>query len=70
LLLFNRRNLAYAGVLVWALFGIRAAYETVPVIATTAVIAAGLIVVLALVGYWRTRNLEPTASDAVAQVAL
>lgn len=56
MLLFNRRNLAYAGVLVWALFGIRAAYPTVAVVANTAVIAAILILILALVGYWRTRT--------------
>lgn len=56
LLLFNRRNLAYAGVLVWALFGIRAAYPDVPVVANTAVIAAALIVIFALLGYWRTRR--------------
>lgn len=55
-LFFNRRNLAYAGVLVWALFGIRAAYTDVALIANTAVIAAVLITLLALVGYWRTRQ--------------
>ena len=53
--LVNRRSLAYAGVLVWALFGIRAAYPTVPIIATTAVIAAILIILLAILGYIRTR---------------
>ncbi len=56
LLLVNRRSLAYAGVLVWALFGIRAAYPDVGVVANTAVIAAVLIVVLAVVGYARTRG--------------
>ncbi|MCB8944503.1 MAG: tryptophan-rich sensory protein [Ardenticatenaceae bacterium] len=60
-LLFNRRNLAYAGVLIWALFGIRAAYPEMGVIANTAVIAAILIAVLALIGYWRTRQPEPVA---------
>ncbi|MCA9999736.1 MAG: hypothetical protein KDE56_28430 [Anaerolineales bacterium] len=54
--LVNRRSLAYAGVLVWALFGIRAAYPAVPVIATTAVIAALLIIALAILGYIRTRS--------------
>jgi hypothetical protein len=53
--LFSRRNLAYAGVLIWALFGIRAAYPAVPVVANTAVIAAALILALALLGYWRTQ---------------
>ena len=57
LLLFNRRNLSYAGVLVWALFGIRAAYPAVDIVANTAVIAAVLIVILALGGYWRTRRI-------------
>ena len=60
-LLINRRNLAYAGVLVWALFGIRSAYATVPVVANTAVIAAALVVALALLGYWRTRGGVETA---------
>ena len=55
-LLINRRNLAYAGVLVWALFGIRSAYATVPMVANTAVIAAALVVALALLGDWRTRG--------------
>jgi len=63
LLLFNRRNLAYAAVLVWALFGIRAAYPDVAVIANTAVIAALLIIILALVGYWRTRKIASLDMD-------
>ncbi|MBK8986858.1 MAG: tryptophan-rich sensory protein [Chloroflexi bacterium] len=60
-LLINRRNLAYAGVLVWALFGIRAAYPDVAVVANTAVLSAALVVVLALLGYWRTRRMQVTA---------
>jgi hypothetical protein len=59
-LLFNRRNLAYAGVLIWALFGIRTAYAEIDVIANTAVIATILIVIFAFIGYWRTRQSEPT----------
>ncbi|MCB8926672.1 MAG: tryptophan-rich sensory protein [Ardenticatenaceae bacterium] len=59
LILVNRRNLAYAGVLVWALFGIRAAYPSVDIVANTAVISATLILILAFVGYWRTREEEP-----------
>ena len=59
LILVNRRNLAYAGVLVWALFGIRAAYPSVDIVANTAVISATLIIILAFVGYWRTREEEP-----------
>lgn len=57
-LLVNRRNLAYAGVLVWALFGIRAAFTDTAVIANTALIAAVMIAALALVGYYRTRPSE------------
>jgi translocator protein len=63
LLLHNRRNLAYAGVLVWALFGIRAAYPAVPVVANTAVIAAVLIILFALLGYWQTRHQSPVAGS-------
>jgi hypothetical protein len=60
ILLFNRRNLPYAGVLVWALFGIRTAYPQISMIANTAVIAAALIIIFALVGYIRTRQTQPT----------
>jgi hypothetical protein len=55
-LLVNRRNLAYAGVLVWAFFGIRAAFPAVAVVANTALVAAVLVVLLAFVGYYRTRQ--------------
>jgi hypothetical protein len=55
-LLINRRNLAYAGVLVWALFGIRAAFPAAAIIANTALVAAVLIVALAFIGYYRTRQ--------------
>ncbi len=69
LLLYNRRNLAYAGVLVWALFGIRAASAVdAPNVATSAVIAAVLIAGLALLGYWRTRRQAPEL-PLVAQAA-
>ena len=57
--LVNRRSLAYAGVLIWALFGIRAAYPEVAVVANTAVLAAVLILGLALLGYWRTQPAPP-----------
>ncbi len=62
LLLFNRQNLAYAGVLVWALFGIRTAQADVALVANTAVIAAVLIIILALVGTWRTRQAAPSTT--------
>jgi len=54
LLLFTRRDFAYAGVLVWALFGIRAAHDAVPLIATVSVLTAVFIIGLAFVGYYRT----------------
>lgn len=53
LLLFNRTAIPYAAVLVWALFGIRAAHIDVPLVASTAVLAATLITILALVGAFR-----------------
>jgi hypothetical protein len=59
LLLFNRRDLAYGGVLVWALFGIRAAYPDVAVVAVTALAAAGLVALLSLTGAWRTHPSAP-----------
>ncbi len=55
-LLYGRRNLTYAGVLVWALFGIRAAYPDEAVISVTAVAAATLVVVFAVIGYLRTQR--------------
>ncbi len=61
-LLFNRRNLAYAGVLIWALFGIRAAYTDIALIANTAVLSAVLIALFALIGYVRTRRSQEAAS--------
>ena len=57
-LLINRRNAAYAGVLVWALFGIRAS-ATVAGESTLAAVAVGaalVIAALAILGYWRTRE--------------
>lgn len=68
LFLYNRRNLAYAGVLVWALFGIRNAYPDEPVIATTALVTAGVIVLVAVVGYLRTPS-APTAGEPKAATA-
>jgi len=68
-LLFNRRNLAYAGVLIWALFGIRSAYPDVALIANTAVVSAVLIAFFALVGYLRTRRPQEAASGPEAFAA-
>ncbi len=66
LLLWNRRDFAYAGVLVWALFGIRAAQAGEPLVANTAVAAAALIVVLAVVGYFRTRQQNGAVTPKMA----
>ena len=65
LLLYRRRNLAYAAVLVWAFLGIRAAYPTIDVIATTALVATVLVAALALVGYART---QPQAASSPPSV--
>lgn len=62
-LLVNRRNLAYAGVLVWAFFGIRAAFPDEAIIANTALAAAVLVTLLALLGYYRTRRAESQATS-------
>lgn len=59
LMLRKRRNLTYAGVLIWALFGIRAAFLTIAVIANTALIAALIIAALAILGYVQTRESHP-----------
>lgn len=53
LLLLRRSDPAYAGVLVWALFGIRAAQGDVPLVANSALIAAALIVLLVLLSWLR-----------------
>lgn len=66
LLLFNRRDFAYAGVLVWALFGIRAAQTAEPLVATVAVVTAVLITVLAFIGYFRTRKTNGTMTPKMA----
>ena len=52
-LLYNRRSLPYAGVLIWALFGIRSAFTDVALVANMALIASALIAVAAAVGYVR-----------------
>jgi hypothetical protein len=66
LLLFNRRDFAYAGVLVWALFGIRAAQTAEPLVATVAVVTAVLITALAFIGYFRTRKTNGTLTPKMA----
>jgi hypothetical protein len=69
LLLINRRNLAYAGVLVWALFGIRASATASGemTLAIIAVVAAVLIAAIALIGYWRTRADSETNRATLSQ---
>jgi hypothetical protein len=66
LLLFNRRDFAYAGVLVWALFGIRAAQSAEPLLATVSVVTAVLITALAFIGYFRTRKTNGTMTPKMA----
>ncbi len=64
LLLYNRRDLAYAAVLVWAFFGIRAAYPDEALITSGALVAAALVIMVAVVGWWRTRR--PDLTDSLA----
>lgn len=68
ILLVQRRNLAYSGVLVWAFFGIRAAFANEALIANTALVAAVLVVALAFIGYYRTRpsELQPSIQTQAA----
>jgi benzodiazapine receptor len=66
-LLANRRDVAYAGVLVWALFGIRAAYPGEALIANTALISAAAVAALALAGAWRTRKPESQLAPSPAR---
>lgn len=66
ILLFNRRDFGYAGVLVWALFGIRAAYVDVPLVANTAVFTAVAIALLAVAGFLNTRREQQKGSNQQA----
>lgn len=66
ILLLNRRDFAYAGVLIWALFGIRAGQSAEPLLTTTAVIAALLIAALAFVGYFRYRKANEASAAKLA----
>lgn len=68
LLLMRRSDPAYAGVLIWALFGIRAAYPDVALIATSALIAAGIIALLAVLAWYR-RLRRPAAATGQMQAA-
>lgn len=56
ILLINRRNLSYAAVLIWALFGIRANFAQEAIVANTAIASALLIAILAIAGTIRTRH--------------
>lgn len=62
LLLISRRDLGYAGVLVWALMGIRTAWADTAMIANAALIAAILVLALAAAGFLRTRGELPGAA--------
>ncbi len=62
LLLISRRDLAYAGVVVWALMGIRSAWADTALIANVALIAAILVAALAAAGFLRTRGVPDGAA--------
>ncbi len=55
-LLLRRSDPAYSGVLIWALFGIRAAHSATPLIANSALVAAGLIALFTAVAWNRNRR--------------
>lgn len=59
-LLVNRIDFAYAGVIVWALLAIMVKHMAIALVANTAVAAAVLVVVFALVGWYRNRNQKET----------
>ena len=65
LLLLRRSDPAYAGVLIWALFGIRAAFADVSLIATSALIAGAIIALLALVAWLRAVRRQSTTPGQV-----
>lgn len=67
LLLLRRSDLAYAAVLVWALFGIRAAYPEISLIATSALLAAAAIALLALFSWFRRSRTLASSGDNVQQ---
>ncbi len=65
LLLLRRSDLAYAAVLVWALFGIRAAYTEINLIATSALVAAAAITLMALFSWFRSTRTANPSHDTV-----
>lgn len=67
LLLLRRSDLAYAAVLVWALFGIRAAYPDINLIATSALLAAAAIALMALISWVRSTRTPNLSDDNVQQ---
>jgi len=68
-LLFNRRDFAYAGVLIWALFGIRSGQSAEPLLVTVSLVAAVLIGILAFVGYFRFRKANTAESTPTLEMA-
>lgn len=66
LLFLQRSDPAYSGVLIWALFGIRAAQADTPLVANGALIIAGIIAVMTVIA-WVRRMRRPERS-AAAQV--
>lgn len=71
LLLLRRSDLAYAAVLVWALFGIRAAFPEINLIANSALLAAAVITLMAVLSWFRSTRTPESAKDNAhpAQVA-
>lgn len=65
LLLLRRSDLAYAAVLVWALFGIRAAYPEINLIATSALVAAAVIALMALFSWFRSTRTPNASRDTL-----
>lgn len=65
LLLLRRSDVAYAGVLVWALFGIRAAYPDVTLIANSALLAAAAITLMALLSWLRGARTPDLSANSV-----
>jgi translocator protein len=53
--LFFRRNLPHAGVVIWALVAISVNQTAVPLVSNAAIVYAIIVAILALIGWYRTR---------------
>lgn len=64
LLLWKRNDPVYSGVLIWALFGIRAAHPDTAVVANSAVIVAAIIAIMTVIAWLRgTRRPQPVSGN-------